>query len=557
MKKTVILIIVLNILLAIFLYGCDNTSNEAVLSKNMVDFDKDAINEELIIKMVKGKHYEDSEPGPFMGWKWEGRFVAELKDIKGKPISTFELNNAFFDEPLIFKDKFSIEFEDYNNDGCIDFTVGQYASSNSYLYRMFSISKDGSITMLPSDKGTGVFNNNAGYSARFEKVDNLTFKTRCYDNVTSQFMEYQFKWVNNRFENVASQEINGIGFEGAEEDEEQNKQEVDNLLNEVKNLTMIEMPNLNDANNRIVKMNLKEGWAATQVITKKAEGFDYNDKKNKSINEISEYIIYDEKKQEIGWLGDISVYKGHEKSAFPNHMQWRKKVYEGNTKLGSGEIYLLKLDLFDMQKTKDKDSFYQYYALIPIYNEELAYNFFINIPYEAYNGERTDILGIMKDILGAEDDIEKQIADLFQGNETSLVNEKKIIHLLPVVNWSQYASRNLNGFFDIMEWLGNLKIDNQVSMVSILTATNGLDGAYTEVYCSAVKNIFFNNTDVFVEALDDLYDDQIKLVSSFVHYGCKIEEVNQVKDYFKNISVSNNEISRKVDRAKLFLEAFK
>jgi hypothetical protein len=83
----------------------------AILSQNKIDFNKDGKEEALIVKMVEGKYYEDTSIGPFSGWKWEGRFDIELRDNDGKVLSTFDLNQAFSDEPLIFKDKFNISFE--------------------------------------------------------------------------------------------------------------------------------------------------------------------------------------------------------------------------------------------------------------------------------------------------------------------------------------------------------------------------------------------------------------------------------------------------------------
>lgn len=181
--------------------------NDTILSENKIDFNKDGREETIVVKMVDGRHYEDTNIGPFSGWKWEGGFDIELRDNGGKVLSTFDLNQAFSGEPLIFKDKFNIAFEDYNNDGCMDFTIGQYASSNGYEYSFFSIKKNGSIVLLPFDKSTGIFNDNNGYSTKFEKVDNVTFKNIYYDNSIGKRIENQYKWANDKFVKNSTAEI--------------------------------------------------------------------------------------------------------------------------------------------------------------------------------------------------------------------------------------------------------------------------------------------------------------------------------------------------------------
>lgn len=200
------------------------------------------------------------------------------------------------------------------------------------------------------------------------------------------------------------------------------------------------------------------------------------------------------------------------------------------TKLGKGKIYLLQLDLPKDERTKDRNSFQEYYAILPINNENLAYNFYLKVPY---NENVNDTLETMKDILVTSDDIEEQVRELFKGDKTTSENTAEIINLITYIDWSKYAKLNIQEFSETMMWLGNLKIGNEDMLMNILNATNGLDGAYTDAYCSAVKKLFFNNKEMFVKALVYIDDEQVKLISSFVHYDCNSEEVNQVEDYIK------------------------
>jgi hypothetical protein len=102
----------------------------------------------LRLKLVRGKYDEDWYPGPMSGTVWEGDYVIELADEIGNTIAKTELSR-YYHEPLIFLSHFQLEFDEYNGDGDIDFTIGQYASSNGWDYRLFTLRENGEIEELP------------------------------------------------------------------------------------------------------------------------------------------------------------------------------------------------------------------------------------------------------------------------------------------------------------------------------------------------------------------------------------------------------------------------
>ena len=161
----------------------------------------------------------------------------------------------------------------------------------------------------------------------------------------------------------------------------------------------MEYPNLNDMDNPIVTMKLEAGWTAEKATWQKPVGFEFNDYKNKFIPETYGYNLSDEKGEERGEYGLIGRYHNSDASSFPNHIQSTSVVYEGPTVLGKGVIYLLKLDLPKELRTKDKDYYLMYYALVPIENEHLAYNLTLKVP-EGQSQEAT--LDAMKKLLGAD-----------------------------------------------------------------------------------------------------------------------------------------------------------
>lgn len=135
-----------------------------------------------------------------MGTIWEGYFTIELTDESGNVIGQTGLDKIF-KEPLIFISSFQIQFDDYSNDGDIDFTIGQYASSNGREYKLFTLKKDGKIEELPVKGYPSLFiSNTIGfYSTKLTKVDNAAFKTEYYDSSIGKNPEDVFKWDGKEF----------------------------------------------------------------------------------------------------------------------------------------------------------------------------------------------------------------------------------------------------------------------------------------------------------------------------------------------------------------------
>lgn len=157
-------------------------------------------NQYLRLKMVEGIYYEDWFPGSYMGTIWKGNFIIELTDDFGNPIAQTDLSK-FYKEPLIFNSSFQIEFDDYNNDGDIDFTIGQYKSSNGNDFKLFTIRKNGIIEELPIKGYSSLFISNITgfYSTKLTKIDNITFKKEGFDNSKGEAFEDIFKWNGKEF----------------------------------------------------------------------------------------------------------------------------------------------------------------------------------------------------------------------------------------------------------------------------------------------------------------------------------------------------------------------
>lgn len=218
MKKTIYLSII-TILLSLLLISCSKTIHRSNVSSadiaiespmtisNNNLFPVNGNRQYLRLQLVRGKYYEDWQPGAFMGTIWEGDYVIELADDLGNPIARTDLS-PIYKEPLIFHSSFQIQFDDYNNDGDLDFTLGQYNSSNGNDYKIFTLRKDGKVEELPVKGSPSLFisDKTGYYSTKLTKVDHVTFKTTYYDNSKQKHFEDTFRWDGKQFDLVASHE---------------------------------------------------------------------------------------------------------------------------------------------------------------------------------------------------------------------------------------------------------------------------------------------------------------------------------------------------------------
>ena len=99
---------------------------------------------------------------------------------------------------MIFKDSFSLLFDDYNDDGSPDFVLGQYSSSNGFDYAIFSINQNGEVNRLNTNNSS-IFIGMHEYSIQLEKLSPTSFKIEFYDNNIGEFGERIYKWEVDKF----------------------------------------------------------------------------------------------------------------------------------------------------------------------------------------------------------------------------------------------------------------------------------------------------------------------------------------------------------------------
>jgi hypothetical protein len=171
----------------------------------------------------------------------------------------------------------------------------------------------------------------------------------------------------------------------------------------VENLNAIEIMNLNDETNATVVLSLPEGFSTKKMAFPKAPNFEYHAEKNKVIDTVYSFEILNAQKDKFklygteglaGWFYDTSYYRNKpETSRFPNNSVVKSKVYEGETVLGKGEIFILECEITPKElRTEEYKTYELIYVWIPIENEDLAYNLAISVPLGEDSGVYAELV---------------------------------------------------------------------------------------------------------------------------------------------------------------------
>jgi len=250
-------------------------STPMTISNNLIQFKgTDAY---LRLKMVSGKYYEDWSPGAYMGTIWEGSFILELSDVYGKTLTQTDLRE-YYTEPLTFTGKFQLEFDDYNDDGNPDFTLGQYASSNGSTYKLFTINPDGTVEgLLIKDRPELFITSSAvPYSVRLQKYSSIAFKERYYDNSQGKNYECVYEWRDGVFTGTGTREIKSL--EGYYEILSDPAIDPKDMLEYIRKNIGNSMES--DAANLLLRLELRQGEYQEQLVDRYYNGDYFNSEFN-------------------------------------------------------------------------------------------------------------------------------------------------------------------------------------------------------------------------------------------------------------------------------------
>lgn len=136
---------------------------------------------------------------------WNGSYFLQVFQDTPEPknlISEMQLEIGNEAE-LSFSGQFELFLEDYNNDGQTDFTLGQWIGSNSSIYHIYSIDKNGIPYILPVSI-SGIDQNSIiiashSYSLELQKLSENSIIYEHYDQANGEYYSTILKWDGTKF----------------------------------------------------------------------------------------------------------------------------------------------------------------------------------------------------------------------------------------------------------------------------------------------------------------------------------------------------------------------
>ncbi len=141
--------ILLGIILLLVAYCPKLYAKEQLVTESRVDIFRNGTKERVQLSLVEGKKYHDEELWCGSGWKYEGVFSISVIFPDGRHADTTV--NSFWDNEKLFfySSPWTIKFADYNHDGVLDISLGQYSGCNGSGYKILSFMPNGKVFLLP------------------------------------------------------------------------------------------------------------------------------------------------------------------------------------------------------------------------------------------------------------------------------------------------------------------------------------------------------------------------------------------------------------------------
>lgn len=187
------------------IHTADHLENVVMASGVMPLLDGEKVTVELC--MAAGTYYDDTmkdfEPGiDTFPQNYEGSYVLRTISEDGTVLQQRKLEQLweYRGQTFNFPEKFSLEWADYNADGCPDFTIGLPQSSNAMGYVLLTVRADGSLKRLCRDEISCENSMAKGYSMilDYEKEsERETITGSYYDNTVGesrlQYFDYNMQ----------------------------------------------------------------------------------------------------------------------------------------------------------------------------------------------------------------------------------------------------------------------------------------------------------------------------------------------------------------------------
>lgn len=153
------------------------------------------------IEMTEGEFFDRSSPkyvkrGGVFNTNYLGFYRIAIYTDSESTDTVYTMPVLFDKDQLNFEKEFSLIFDDYNNDGNPDFTLGQWADDNGSSYQLFTILPGGEIKQLPCEGLSAV-----GFesSLRLIKASPTSFSCEVYDAKAGENVTLTYSWKDGAF----------------------------------------------------------------------------------------------------------------------------------------------------------------------------------------------------------------------------------------------------------------------------------------------------------------------------------------------------------------------
>ena len=176
--------------------GANSTSNKLIryytITEEKIDVDNNGSSEKIKVILKEGCQINNN--------LYKGKYIIQIVDNKNKKISEVNLTR----DDLELKKGFKIQLEDYNNDGNIDFNIGNRVNYTDkvYLYDFFTVNKKGIIDKIPFDYL--FYSCQKSYSYKFKKVYDNSFFSYRYNEDKKKYIYTQYSWYDGKFCNACN-----------------------------------------------------------------------------------------------------------------------------------------------------------------------------------------------------------------------------------------------------------------------------------------------------------------------------------------------------------------
>lgn len=129
----------------------------------------------------------------FFGHDFVGKYKLIYETCTGEVIDSLDLSMGDFGDELRFKNMFEFKLTDYNKDGYIDFTIGQFLTTSNWRYKIFTIKNDRIIDLTSFSNGIVVQRGDISHSIILE-TDGISITSKIYDRIRGKYFVRSYLW---------------------------------------------------------------------------------------------------------------------------------------------------------------------------------------------------------------------------------------------------------------------------------------------------------------------------------------------------------------------------